>query len=102
MCYYDTLDRVIFQNDLTEELTIENSDIVTNLAATLGVLGNKPPRKEQSENTSRVTRKQIWEELFHKATKMRIKRETIVRDFRNVMILTSSHPYQNLRYTQHH
>ena len=33
-----TLDEELFQNNLTEELTIENSNIVINLAATLGVL----------------------------------------------------------------
>ena len=34
----DTLDKELLQKDLTEELTIENSNIVINLAATLGVL----------------------------------------------------------------
>ena len=33
-----SLDEELFQNDLTEELTIENSNIVINLAANLGVL----------------------------------------------------------------
>ena len=33
-----TLDEELFQNDLTEELTIENSNIVINLTATLIVL----------------------------------------------------------------
>ena len=33
-----TLDEELFQNNLTEELTIENSSIVINLAAILGVL----------------------------------------------------------------
>ena len=37
---YGTLDEELCQNDLTEELTIENSNIVINLAATLDVLGN--------------------------------------------------------------
>ena len=32
----DTLDEDLFQNDLTEEITIENSNIVINLAATPG------------------------------------------------------------------
>ena len=34
----DTLDEELSQNDLTEKLTIENSNIVINLAETLGVL----------------------------------------------------------------
>ena len=34
--HYDTLDEVLLQNHLTEELTIENSNI--NLAETFGVL----------------------------------------------------------------
>ena len=62
----DTLDGELFQNDLTEELTIGNSSIVINVAAaTLGVLENKPPRKEKRETKSRKPRKQIWEELYH-------------------------------------
>ena len=36
----DTLDEELFQNDLTEKLTIENSNMVINLAETLGVLEN--------------------------------------------------------------
>ena len=73
----DTLDEELLQNDLAEELTIENSN-----TATLGVIGNKPRRKERRENRSRETRKQIWKKLCHKATedefveKMRLKRVT--------------------------
>ena len=55
----DTLDEELLQDDLTEKLTIENSYIVINLAATLGVLENKPPRKGRSENRCRETRKQM-------------------------------------------
>ena len=40
MLLNDTLDEEFFQNDLTEELTIKNSNIVTNLAASLGVIQN--------------------------------------------------------------
>ena len=64
----NTLDEELFQNDLTDELTIENCNIVINLAVTLGVLENILPRKERSGNRSRETRKQIWEELYHQAS----------------------------------
>ena len=48
----DPQDEELFQNNLTEELTI-----VINLAATLGVPENKPPRKEPSGNRRRGNRK---------------------------------------------
>ena len=55
----DTLHEELFQNDLAEELMIENSNSVINLAATLGALEHKPPRKERRENKSRENRKQF-------------------------------------------
>ena len=64
MLHNDAIDE-LFQNDLTEELRIENSNKTISLTVTLGVLENKPPHKKGSENRSSETRKQIWEKLYH-------------------------------------
>ena len=45
----ETLDEEFFQKNLTEGLTIENSNIVINLAVTIVVLEDKPPSKVITE-----------------------------------------------------
>ena len=89
----------MFQNDLTEELTIENSNVVSNSAATLGVLENKPSPKEQSEYRSRETRKRIWEKLYHQVTEDKFvekMRNNILETLWHQLVLIATNPVSHL------
>ena len=58
--------------------------LINNVAAMIGVLENKPPRKSRREDKDRHIRKLYWEELYHQKTdeefkdKMRITRMCVV------------------------
>ena len=73
------LDKGLLQNDLTEELKTKNNNIEINLAATLGVVENKPPHKERSENRSPKVRTAIWEELYNQVTEDKFVEKMIIK-----------------------
>ena len=56
--------------DFHEEQLQENDAdaLINNVAAMIGVLENKPPRKSSGEDKDRHIRKLYWEELYHQKT----------------------------------
>ena len=52
-----------------EQLQEDDADaLINNVAAMIGVLENKPPRKSSGEDKDRHIRKLYWEELYHQKT----------------------------------
>ena len=80
--------RAFYDEDMDfreEQLQEDDADAsISNVAAMIGVMKNKPPRKSRGEDKDRHIRKLDWEELYHQKTdeeikdKMRITRTCVV------------------------
>ena len=64
--------RAFYDEDMdfhVEQLQEDDADaLINNVAAMIGVLENKPPRKSSGEDKDRHIRKLYWEELYHQKT----------------------------------